>query len=701
MPLNGATCVAQWNENVHMVVVTSGGNGSISGSVSGVGVSTPSTEITATPDPGYKFDHWDIPTGVTIAGGKTINHNPITINAAADELTIKAYFVPETYNIVYKDKDGADFSGVHGTDYPTTHTYATATDLVEPTKENFYFEGWYTSSDCSTGKVTTLGATAYTDHITLYANWLSSATKFTVTWQDGSGSENTIKTEEIAAGQIPEFDYQKPATPAYRFELIGWADEENVRYVFPTKLPPVTANVTYYALYNSIIRNKEVSSDVEHTDNEKADVTTVHPGGRLNVTTGSLTTTDFVLEATMETSGELLGEVTADNVYFDLTIGDTESRHWHAFSVPFQVNLKKAGKPIQINGETLTLGRGYDIVYYNGATRATNGKSPSNWMYVEDGDSVLVPGRAYMIASASRAINVVRFTKDPDSSAPIHFAGTTISVDKNHSEKTADCGWNGIGNPMTYHTIMEDADFDLFQVHDGGKIGSDSYVAYSKDEYKRFVVGKAVFVQVGSTGNIRIVQDANETVIPAAPRRTKAERSSDKIDVCIAPQDGEMADRLYIAIDENKIEDKYMVVADLAKLGTSTVRAQMWVNRYCEKLCKNTVAPIHGQADYPLGIFVPADGEYEIYTNTKPNDEVIYLTFDGRPIWNLNFGPYTGNFEKGTTERYGLRRVQTVATDIDNLTIDGNDSVRKMLVDDKVYIIRNGETYTITGQIVK
>lgn len=687
MPAAATEYTATWTINQYTLTVLSADE--TMGTVTGGGLYDYNTAhtITASPNPGFKFVKWN--------DDNTNASREVTVTA---DVTYTATFDYDIANYTVKHWKQNIYDDDYTEEVADRQTNLSGTIGAQTNAEAKEYTGF--EAQPITQQTIVLENTAV---VNIYYN----RKVYTITWRDAQEAlaedKQTIATEGYRYEAIPSYSYDKngnkPEGDVYTYTVTGWSVGKNV-YPLSQPLPAVEDNATYTAIYTASVEHKVVSDAETLTGTLVANLTTVRPGGRLNVTTGSLTTTDFVLEATLETSGELLGDVKADNVYFDLKIDDPAPRHWHAFSVPFQVNLKKAGKPIQINGETLTLGRGYDIVYYDGAARAVNGKSPSNWTYVEDGDSVLVPGRAYMIASASRAIKVVRFTKDPDSSAPLHFAGT-MSVDKNYSVKTADCGWNSFGNPMTYHTIM-DANFKEFQVHNGEKIGSDGYVAYSKDDYKRFVVGKAVFVQVGSDDNIDISPATNETVIiPAAPRRTKAERSSDKIDVCIAPQDGEMADRLYLAIDENKIEDKYMVVADLAKLGTSTVRAQMWVNRYGEKLCKNTVAPIHGQADYPLGIFVPADGEYEIYTNTKPNDEVIYLTFDGRPIWNLNFGPYTGNFEKGTTERYGLRRVQTVATDIDNLTIDGNDSVRKMLVDDKVYIIRNGETYTITGQIVK
>ncbi len=442
-----------------------------------------------------------------------------------------------------------------------------------------------------------------------------------------------------------------------------------------------------------------------------ASTTVVTTNGSLDINTGvTLNTVKLYIESKPENdqSGELNGNVEMpDNgkAYFDLILSDTEPRHWHAFSVPFQVNLKKSGTPLIVNGEKLTLGRGYDIVYYDGAERAKNGKSAACWKYVEDpvavggGDSILYPGRAYMIASGSRALNRIRFTKATGAA----LMNNTVDVSANISETSddKDGGWNGIGNPKLSHAVL-DAGVALCQVHDGGKIGEDGYMPYIL-ENKKLVVGRAVFVQVGEDPSV-VVKSANgkgeiEQYVNPAPRRASAKNKEDRYEVMIASSNGTMADRLFILADEEK-EDKYVILEDVAKAGISPVRAQMWVDRYGEKLCMNTTALINGKANYPLTISTPKTGEYEIFLNGQAKEgTTLYLTYDGKAIWNLTYGGYTAALEKGTNTHYGLRVViNKVATEIEQTTIENGDAVRKVIVNDKVYIIRNGEIYSITGQ---
>ena len=89
----------------------------------------------------------------------------------------------------------------------------------------------------------------------------------------------------------------------------------------------------------------------------------------------------------------------------------------------------------------------------------------------------------------------------------------------------------------------------------------------------------------------------------------------------------------------------------------------------------------------------------------QPNDEtMLYLTYDGEAIWNLSYGGYVTYLTKGTDTHYGLRIVAhkpQTPTGIEETTIQNGDPIRKVMVDGKVYIIRNGEIYSVTGQKTK
>lgn len=114
---------------------------------------------------GYTFDGWTPTVAETMP---------------TSDITYTAKWKAASYTITYLDKDGAAFSGTHGSGYPVKHTYGTATTLVSPTKEGYDFAGWFTASACTGSAVTSLGATAYTSAITLYAKWTPKTYSFTI-----------------------------------------------------------------------------------------------------------------------------------------------------------------------------------------------------------------------------------------------------------------------------------------------------------------------------------------------------------------------------------------------------------------------------------------------------------------------------------------------------------------------------------------
>ncbi len=156
-------------------------------------------------------------TGYTFAGwsnGTSVVTPATTMPAAATTYT--ATWTANEYGITYKDKDNAAFSGVHGSGYPTTHTYGTQTTLVNPTKTGYTFDGWYTTSNCSGSAVTTLGATAYTSAITLYAKW--TINQYTITFNSNGGSAVASITADYGASVIA------PANPTKTgYDFTGWS----------------------------------------------------------------------------------------------------------------------------------------------------------------------------------------------------------------------------------------------------------------------------------------------------------------------------------------------------------------------------------------------------------------------------------------------------------------------------------------------
>ena len=66
---------------------------------------------------------------------------------------------------------------------------------------------------------------------------------------------------------------------------------------------------------------------------------------------------------------------------------------------------------------------------------------------------------------------------------------------------------------------------------------------------------------------------------------------------------------------------------------------------------------------------------------------------------------YIGHFEKGLSNHYGLRlgekKAPEVATGFGEAVVDAHGKTTKVLIDGKVFIIREDRVYSIDGQLVK
>ena len=197
-------------EQKHTVTISAGSHGSVSPTSVSVGNVVASSTITATASDHYHWASWSVPSGVTIASGSGTRQ--ITIKATADDKEITANFAGDVYTITYRDQGDVAFSGSQTTP-PTTHTYGTATTLKIPTKTGYDFGGWFTASNCASGAVgntsaASLGATAFTGNITLYAKWTakSYSTSNNIKNADGSNAGTytaTYDATSIALNSTP------------------------------------------------------------------------------------------------------------------------------------------------------------------------------------------------------------------------------------------------------------------------------------------------------------------------------------------------------------------------------------------------------------------------------------------------------------------------------------------------------------------
>ena len=184
-------------------------------------------------------------------------------------------------------------------------------------------------------------------------------------------------------------------------------------------------------------------------------------------------------------------------------------------------------------------------------------------------------------------------------------------------------------------------------------------------------------------------------------------RSVDEFRLAFAAEGEEVkADHLWVSASE-EATGEYTIGRDLLKMGTPTHAkvAQIWTTRNNMLLCDEEMPLVANQAATGMTLYAPKAGHYTLTTEKMPEDAQLFLTRNGRVIWNLTMSPYEFDLNKGTNEEYGLRivanRSPQVTTGVDE--IDGsNQQSQKVLIDNVLYIIApNGAMYDATGKFVK
>ena len=226
MPDNALTYTAQWTANKYTVTLSN--QGATTAGTASVQATYDAAMPSATmpTKTGYTFDGYY--TSNNGGGTQYYNANGASAKnwAIASNSTLYAKWTANQYTITYKDQGNVAFSGAHASTPPTKHTYGTATALKTASKTGYTFGGWFTTQDCSGAAVTTLGATAYTSNITLYAKW--TINQYTLTFLAGEGGEVTATVGGNPISSPAALDYNTQvvltATPAGENAFKRWVD---------------------------------------------------------------------------------------------------------------------------------------------------------------------------------------------------------------------------------------------------------------------------------------------------------------------------------------------------------------------------------------------------------------------------------------------------------------------------------------------
>lgn len=604
----------------------------------------------------YVFQHW--------------SPSPEKVSATSIKSYTAVYKeVAKTYEIKYYKEDGTTLISSENLTYGATPTPPAVTK-EDPEEGHTYTLVWKTLNE--TGTIQTVqGEASYKP------TYLDVVNRYTVTLRSNIPGACTL----TGAGT---YDYNTmvsiSATPAEGYEFVRWQETSSTS----ASLDPqaLTADITLTAeLRMASLPDLPVGIDAEVTVDTPTDYNDV------TITSNGISQSGQIINA-----NNIILHGNADFVLQK----PMERLHWYDVAVPWRVD---ATNGIFLGGSATpaVLGSDIDLYYYDGSVRATQGKVDACWIPVKDqSQKVLEPGRAYLFILYNTAVDQVTFRKQDGASLL-----TTVTSVAQYDQTTgypADAGWNGIANPSLFKAYLNAGTTVAQTINAAG----DGYEAISADSY--LVVGQPIYVQVAAS---KSPVEANHNSYAAPVRRMNASADPARYQLTITAEGANRhADRLFVQLDEEKEENTYVIGKDLAKFGTSTSSAQMWIDRYDAKLCLNTVAPQGDATSFPMTLSAPKAGEYTIAIEREVSTDAyeLYLTYDGTAIWNLSESAYTTNLNQGTDARYGLRivaRTPQICTGVDEAVVDAQGATRKVLVNEKVFIIRGNEVYTIDGQLVK
>lgn len=654
---------------------------------------------------------------------------------------------PETYTITFKNYDGTVLKKANGTDdavYTVTADGTPIYDGTTPTKTvnegkeyEYAFTGWkptlapattnatYVAQFSEKAKTYTINFYNEDDEILKTENLAWGATPtppavsktetgytFTYVWKNTADATKSIESVKGAADYKPVFtrtankytvtlqsnlpgactftgagiyDYNASvsiaATPTEGYEFIKWQERAGGANL---GTQTITGDITLTAVLKETAKPTPANLNVGTETVNVAEATNYMD---LTITSNGI---DASGQLTGATNITLLGDA---NFVFKK---DIKAGYWYSFAVPWRVDAT-SGVYLGSSSTPAVLGKDFEIIYYDGSIRAAQGPVDACWVYMKNLSTkkVLEPGRAYMIFIKHGSQSQIVFRKKVQE--PILTTSTKVEQ-YNTFLGDIHANWNAIANPALYKAYMYAGTDPLgfYYISENDEFGW----YHLKEE--QLVVGEAVYIQAPNAGTII----ANNDSYAAAPRRERVEQAT-SFDVQItAAGTTKRADHISVQIDENKEEDKYVIGKDLTKFGVSAKLAQMWINRYDVKLCFNTIAPEGDNTSFPMSIYAPKAGEYTIAIEREvaTEDYALYLTYNGEAIWNLSDGAYTANLNKGTDANYGLRisaKAPQTATGVDEAVVDAQGDIRKVLINNQVFIIRGEKVYSIDGQLVK
>ncbi len=410
--------------------------------------------------------------------------------------------------------------------------------------------------------------------------------------------------------------------------------------------------------------------------------------------TGTLNVTKLVLRTTPWTAAVLTnnGTINATNTYYSRVVADNSQ--FYQFGLPCSSTTTGV---IMSDGSTPSASS-WQLKEYSEYNRATNGVSESGENWVALSSTTIAGGKGYEIYSGSKYYREYCF--------PITIAeGDAVPVWRTGDDKT-NSGWNIIVSPKMGKFIgepkPEDITITVLQ-QDGGYI----------QEIPEVIMPAVPFsYQASATGMLNFGSTLLFNASAPAPRRKAVAEETERIQwihLDIADANGQ-GDQTSIYSHPTRYDQVYQTGIDVAKQSLTASRAIIYSSHAYGDMAFAGVADTLLEQGVALTVY--SSSAQELTISMRENDWLNRMAY----VWlvdhetgartDLLWDTYTFEATEGTARgRFtieGVFRAPQITTDIENAEMMNDEmmKVRKVLINQKMYILRGDQMYDATGKKV-
>lgn len=444
---------------------------------------------------------------------------------------------------------------------------------------------------------------------------------------------------------------------------------------------------------NSIVFVHRGKLTVNETQTAKA--VYVAPGAELEIN-GTLTVDKLVLRTSPWSAAILTnnGTLDAEHVYYSRVVADNSQ--YYQFGLP----VGSATTSVVLSDGNAPAETSWILKEYSESARAINGISDSgaNWKSLIS--STIDGGKGYELFSASAYYREYYFPVNLDELT------NSVAVQYTPSENPANSGWNMVTSPLTsvYENdpVPEGITISILNP-DGNYTQENPSVIYPAVPFA---------YQAAATGTLSFEASSMAFLSQAAPAPRRAKIATEEptriqwIHVDLKDANG-VGDQTSIYAHPTRYDDTYKTGIDVSKQSLTASRAIIYSSHAYGEMAFAGVSDSLLARGIAMTVYSPRAQEltFSMRENNWLNRLAAVWLIDNETGYrtDLLWSTYTFDAPEGTTAgRFtiaGEFYAPQIATGMEGTSARDNKA-RKVLIDQKMYILVNGRVFDATGKMV-